>query len=99
MVTIEIHLVSVVRLQVRDSDLILVSPNTHDLGLSIFVLVLDSEGVKVSLGDGPGQLQGILGGLCHCQLPKLGLLCGLRSLSGWHCGHRGLFYFVWGWEG
>ena len=64
MESIQVHLVFAPRLQVSHDGLPLLAPNTHHLGPPITVLVLDTEGVKVSLGDGPGEAQGVWGRCC-----------------------------------
>lgn len=43
----------------------------HHLG-PVPVLELDDKGVKVALGDCPGEAQRVQGGICHPQLPKAG---------------------------
>jgi hypothetical protein len=50
---IQVHLVLVPGLQVPHDSLPLLAPDMHHLGLPITVLVLNSEGVKVALRDGP----------------------------------------------
>jgi hypothetical protein len=66
---IQVHLVLAAWFQVPYSGLPLLASDMHHLGLPITVLVLDSEGVKVALGDSPGEAQGVWGGSCHCQFP------------------------------
>ncbi|EGV95257.1 hypothetical protein I79_016431 [Cricetulus griseus] len=91
MESIQVHLVFAPRLQVSHGGLPLLAPDTHHLGTPITVLVLHSEGVKVSLGDGPGEAQGVWGGSCHSQLSQERLLAGLWGLCAGLCGAGGLF--------
>lgn len=50
---VEVHLVFSCRIQVKDGDLALVSSYRHLLGLPVPVLVLDHEGVELSIRDHP----------------------------------------------
>jgi hypothetical protein len=89
---IQVHLVLVLRLQVPHSDLPLLTPDTDHLGPPILVLVLDSEGVKVALGDSPGEAQGVWGGSCHYQLAQEWLVGGLRGLCAGFCEAGSLLF-------
>ena len=91
MESIQVHLVFAPRLQVSHDGLPLLAPNTHHLGPPITVLVLDTEGVKVSLGDGPGEAQGVWGRCCDSQVSQERLLRGLWGLCAGLCGAGGLF--------
>jgi hypothetical protein len=71
---IQVHLVLAPRIQVSHDDLPLLAPDMHQLGPPIIFLVQDSEGVKVSLGDGPGEAQG--DDPVTVSSPRLGSLVG-----------------------
>jgi hypothetical protein len=88
---IQVHLVLVPGLQFPYSELSLLTMYTHHLGLPIPVLELDSEEVKVALGDSPGEAQGVWGGSCHCQLAQEWLVGGLWGLCAGFCGAGSLF--------
>lgn len=81
---IDKHPVSASGLQAGDGGLTLVCGYRHHLELPIAVLVLDHEGVKLALGDGPREAHRAGGHAGHSQLPQArprGPLGGCRSGS------------------
>lgn len=95
MEAIEVHLILVVWFQARDGNSVLVTWHPYHLGLSVPILVLDQEVVKVALGDCPGKAQGLRGGVGDCQLPQA-RLHGVRFLlEDWKEMQKNLSY-SWG---
>lgn len=67
---VELKLICPVGLQARYGDFPLVCSRGHCPGMPVCIGELDQEGVKGAAGNSPGEVQGVRGLACHCQIPQ-----------------------------